>query len=639
MRRQQAEQFQALAFCSPQVNLQSNHEEDCISLAIHIDKQLFVALYMTVEFKSHWKERQWKSKKDQTFPLVGNASPTGFYAILEQWNRGYVPSNNSLHHALDQIKSSFASLKTENLCQDTKTLSSTIIHLCDTLHRAIKERNSDHLLQQLTGHLKMTIEHATYHSVYPQGIALTENIQIMEPSSDQRMAEQQQIDLIKSQIQKDTGNLLKLAQLAVMSSDFRSLIENIFDFLHNLIFQRPQTLVEDDVVSDASISSSSYSHYHQDHMPSASLHVNKAHVDLYASRADKTQKDIMPNLLDQMDHILKVLCKHKQFRDALLGLWLLLEHTQSLMKSADELALPDDRVTVRDANMNAAAANLITLIERYASHYPVDNLLQQWARFLTTMSKKCTEDFSWQDMITDWKVFLKQAKRNEYRMSDAYRTRGRFLLKRLMRLIEDNHLNQQIEHLVSENQKLMQCWKEDDLTSEISKEINQLTNLPNENQSTELLQDVRATLLPHLLRAAHDGVPLPPISFTDRTSKTKVQIDQTSLPTSIFAPLNIAISSTTEMTRRDSGINPFEQETEWISSAHVSATGMRGQVPNVRFSVDRSKWPKFHDHGWMDLSIGSRSTSRSAIAAPSGLAIAADIRINDDKGTHPSSCH
>lgn len=347
------------------------------------------------------------------------------------------------------------------------------------------------------------------------------------------------------------------------------------------------------------------------------------------------EKTTSPNdqILNDAKPIFRQLGENEDFRKGIQGIWAILVRWQRKASEVAGAATPTE--LQYDANFAAAQQDLLSLMERFANGASLDPLLKS----IKNMIDESKKDYELADFLGDWRSFLERCIDDPaYLDHDEYYRRGKFLLdrtteysdKKYRRLFQDN-----IEHW----NNYMKGLQGDPITKELSRLLTRMVNqdllgLPEGGAppargllnlasiQTSLIGDLRNVIFPSLLKSLYE-LPLPHMELEQ--DGMRMSLDNVVLPAALFAPadLNITTRSALHLTpkkglfggrreRRVSG--PGEEIGRWRNGSHVSLSGMRGEIKNIHFAMDRKVFPKLRDHGLCDVRL-----------AGSGLNIAFDF--------------
>lgn len=332
-----------------------------------------------------------------------------------------------------------------------------------------------------------------------------------------------------------------------------------------------------------------------------------------------TERDIeTEKLLDDMRALFQRIGSTPDFHSSLQGMWTIVTRWQQEAARLPGTVLPSD--LVYDANFAAAQQDLLTLAERFASGASLRPLIESIAR----LRREARSDYELNDFFLDWRSFLKTCTTNpEYMEHDEYRRRGRFLLDRT-----NDYAVKKYRRLFQENldswTAFLRGWQQDKITNELSRVVSHIVNqdlfggtvsggrglLALGNIQTSLLTDLRDVLFPALLQALYE-LPIPHLEIEQ--GSMKVALDNIVLPAALFAPADLSLQtrSSLHVTPRERLLSSFSRRQArptggWRSGAYLALTGMRGDIPNIRFALDRRTFPRLRDSGTCDVRLGGR---------------------------------
>lgn len=323
-------------------------------------------------------------------------------------------------------------------------------------------------------------------------------------------------------------------------------------------------------------------------------------------------------LLDDVKALFIHIAANSDFRNSLQGIWIIFSRWQHEASQLPGTVLPSD--LVYDANFAAAQQDLITLAERFANGASLRPLISSIASF----QRETRSDYELNDFFLDWKAFLTACMNDPVYMDhDEFRRRGRFLLDRT-----NDYAVKKYRPLFQENLEswhtFLQGWQQDKLTNEISRIVSHIVNqdlfggasnggrglLALGNIQTSLLADLRDVIFPSLLHALYE-LPIPHLEIEQ--GSMKVSLDNIVLPAALFAPadLNLQTRSSLHVTPRERFLSGLSRRRPratggWRSGAHLALTGMRGDIPNIQFAIDRQSFPRVRDAGTCDVRLGGR---------------------------------
>jgi hypothetical protein len=321
--------------------------------------------------------------------------------------------------------------------------------------------------------------------------------------------------------------------------------------------------------------------------------------------------DEIDRLLDDARPLFKRLSGNDEFLSSMAGIYAILTRWQGAITMIPGTVLPAD--LAYDANFAAAQQDLLLLAERFANGRSLGPIIDSIAQ----MRQEAVEDYELRDFLLDWRAFLKACTSDPaYVEHDEYLRRGRFLLERTSQYAERKYRALFQKNVDSWN-SFLEGWQQDKLTSEIGRLITRivrqdifggtngrgLLNLAAIQGS--LINDLRNVILPALLRSMHE-LPLPHMEIEQ--GPNHVALDNIVLPAAFFAPANLDLRTATAVhltprarlfgNRRGRKTAPATE-----SGTHVSLAGMKGDIPNIRFALDRTAFPRVRDTGTIDMRL------------------------------------
>ncbi|PJF17010.1 hypothetical protein PSACC_03175 [Paramicrosporidium saccamoebae] len=332
----------------------------------------------------------------------------------------------------------------------------------------------------------------------------------------------------------------------------------------------------------------------------------------HTTPATPTEIDL---LLDDARGLFRKLAGNKEFRKSISGIWLIVTKWQREASLLPGTVLPTDMVY--DANFAAAQQDLLQLAERFAGGASLKPLLES----INNTRHEALEDYELKDFLMDWRAFLKICTTDpDYLDHDEYRRRGRFLLERTTEYSESRYRALFQQNIDSWN-SFLTGWQQDKLTMEIGSVFQRIVRdifgqeggiLNLARVQSSLISDLRDVLLPSVLRSMYE-LPIPHVDIVQ--GPMHVSLDNIVLPAALFTPavFDLQTRSSLHMTPRDRFLRGIRRrvpsEGRWRSGAHLGLTGMKGDIPNVQFALDRTTWPKIRDQGTCDVRFGGKGLS------------------------------
>jgi hypothetical protein len=230
------------------------------------------------------------------------------------------------------------------------------------------------------------------------------------------------------------------------------------------------------------------------------------------------------------------------------------------------------------------------------------------------------------DLIADWKHLL-TLYCNEKKFSHSFEgeTRAISLVDRTVYVISKS-LYKPFDALLKEWKKFADSWSSDPITLEMGKTLHKAVYSPVAYEEGGMLGDLQNVIIPAIIESM-ESLPLPHIEISDPKTKTRLSLDQVYIPSSLFAPNSVIVSSSSASSSRaghsqsssGAGVHP-----NWTNRLHFSVSGMHGDIHNVRYALERQKWPSVQHQGLMSIQLGGHK---------SGLDVALDLRLNDQTMT------
>ena len=338
-------------------------------------------------------------------------------------------------------------------------------------------------------------------------------------------------------------------------------------------------------------------------------------------REPATGTDEIDRILNDAKGVFKKLADNEHFREAIDGIYDILIRWNVQMTSIPGTILPTEMHY--DANFNAAQQDLLNLMERFASGASLRPLLQSVAQ----MRNETQRDYELLDFLQDWRAFLIQSTtKKEYVDNAEYMTRGRYLLERTKEYSERKFRKLFQENVDSWNQ-FINGWQNDKLTTELGRLVSRIVSedlfgqapsgsaprglLNIANIQASLLGDLQNVILPAILRELYE-LPLPHIELEQ--GPLKIALDNVVLPASLFTPalLDIHTSSKLRLSPHErilslhSRLTNESVDNRWRSGIHLSLSGMKGDIKNVKFAMARVSWPRIRDKGAVDVRLGGK---------------------------------
>lgn len=345
----------------------------------------------------------------------------------------------------------------------------------------------------------------------------------------------------------------------------------------------------------------------------------------------KHREDSKEQLLNDAKVVFKKVSENPDFRNAMIQGWAIVNRWQREANLHSGNVLPSG--LQYDANFSAAQQDLIELMERFSGGATLTPLIKS----LKQVNDEASHDYELSDFLLDWRSFLLNCTAEpQYLEHEEYKLRGRFLLDRTTDYADRKYRKVFQENLDNWN-VFLEGWKHDKLTVELGKTLSHIVNqdiFGNAMGSTSpargllnlaaiqssLVADLRNVMLPALLRSLYE-LPLPHLEIEQ--AGMKIALDNIVLPATMFAPanLNLFTRSALRMTPRERLLSGFarrrgnrrvgtaDEGVRWSSGAHLSLSGMKGDIPGIHFAVDRRKWPRVRDQGTCDVRLGGKGLS------------------------------
>ena len=616
--------------------------------------------------KATEKARSKKRVAPNDFFTPTGPEPAPLYRFVEDWRRGVMPSNANILAFLSTLKSSPVLASDPALSPAGQSLVEELRELSVLLTRVVNERNKDELLQRFVGHLRLAgrvlrAPHTGSLTVV-EDIPQRRRIKLFGRRDQQIKSE---TTGKTKEVRKDAKELLELGQLLVTSGDFRSVVTEIQKLVWRALNLHERQIDGEgmerrtrQVENWKSVGQSTATFGTAESVPTGELHqrLNRTAEEIAAlkdqrpfgqptsgftaevyppqdqqrysqtlsehlithERVGEREKsaanrpsDEIERLIDDARPLFKRLSENAEFSSSMAGIYAILTRWQGAVTTIPGTVLPAD--LVYDANFAAAQQDLLLLVERFANGRSLGPIIDSIAQ----MRQEAMGDYELRDFLMDWRAFLKACTSDPaYVEHEEYRRRGRFLLERTAQYAERKYRALFQKNVDSWN-NFLEGWQQDKLTGEIGSLITRIVQQDIFGGATgrgllnlaaiqsSLVNDLRDVILPALLRSMHE-LPLPHMEIEQ--GPNHIALDNVILPAAFFAPANLDLRTATAVhltprarlfgNRRSRRTAPATE-----SGTHVSLAGMKGDIPNIRFALDRTAFPRVRDSGKIDMRL------------------------------------
>lgn len=602
--------------------------------------------------------------------------PVRIYALIEEWNRGIPPSGEDTCRLLSNFESVLLNMtQAGKLSPGGQTKLEAITKVVQIVAKCNIERNNDMIFQRLATHFRLAIRNAHFKNTKSGRMEVGGGVQVFGREDADVQLAIEQVDDALGTIRKESYRMVAFIRLYITSSQFRELFMNSIKVIQKIV----EMCDPDDAKSYQEKGRDSYgapkdiAKMYNSSKPTIEIYapkkfnadgnVEKSHemddgflldsgrdaVDheikwssnLYSKEKSSKSviasiREICDNLHDNEEYLVSVFAIGEFFN-------VLVEKARVLEGEARPI------VGGEDANIGAAIDDIKTIIERFAGGYSLDSVVKALGGLQNVLNSNVPRESDggsknierapdtspslndndgcyWEtmDLIADWKHLLNMyCKDKKFSRSFEGETRGISLVERTVLIISKRYYKA-CDKLVDEWGKFVNAWNSDKLTSELGNSIKEAAVVRTSQVDSGLLGDLQTVVVPAIIESM-ENLPLPHIEVTDDRSNTRMSMDQVYIPSSIFSPNNVVISSSSSSAnmRETGGIGRADWP-GWMSRMHLSIYGMRGDIRNVRYALDRRSWPRIRHQGLMDIKVGGHRH---------GLSIAVDLQLGDDNTT------